>query len=50
MVGFGGFSSNKMLASKISVFGAMAPVAYLGNMKGALKILSGGTWIAKVSP
>ena len=48
MMGFGGFSTNKNLASKITIFQAMAPVSHLGHMKGALKILSGGTWIAKV--
>ena len=48
MIGFGGFGSNKVLASKISVFVALAPVTHLGHMKGMLKLLSGGTWIAKV--
>ena len=48
MVGFGGFSSNKNLASKITIFQALAPVSHLGHMKGMLKFLSGGTWLAKV--
>jgi len=31
------FSQNETLASHISIFSAMAPIAYLGNIKGVLK-------------
>ena len=50
MIGFGGFSSNKKLASKIRVFAALAPVTHLGHMYGLLKIIASGTWLAEVCP
>jgi len=47
MIGFGGFSSNKILASKIRVFAALAPVTHLGHMYGLLKIIASGSWLAE---
>ena len=40
MTGFIEFSQNKELAKKIKTFFALAPVAEVGNIKGALKFLS----------
>ena len=40
MTGFIEFSQNKELAKKIKTFFALAPVAKVGNIKGAIKFLS----------
>ena len=48
MIGFGGFGVDKVLASKISAFAALAPVTHLGHMKGMMKLLSHATWLGKV--
>jgi len=39
-IGFAGFSQNKVLASKIRTFFALAPVATVQHIKGAIKFLS----------
>lgn len=48
MIGFAGFSTIPSLARKIKLFIALAPVTHIFHIKGLLKVLSSGTWIAKV--
>lgn len=38
-IGFAGFGRNKTLSRQIDLFIALAPVARIGNAKGALKLL-----------
>ncbi|ESO98619.1 hypothetical protein LOTGIDRAFT_142579, partial [Lottia gigantea] len=40
LIGFGGFSQNKTLASKVKLFIALAPIARLGHIKGPLHLIS----------
>ena len=40
MIGFAEFGRNKELSSKIKKFIALAPVAAVGHIKGAIKVLS----------
>lgn len=40
MIGFAAFSINQELAKKVKTFSALAPVATVSHIKGALKIIS----------
>ena len=40
LMGFLGFSSSKELADKIKIFAAMAPVLYVGHIKGLVKFIA----------
>ena len=48
-IAFAEFSRNQTLASKIELFIALAPVAFIGNIEGALKYLSYFTGEIEVS-
>ena len=40
LMGFLGFSSNRELADKIKIFAAMAPVLYVGHIKGLVRFIA----------
>ena len=40
MIAFAGLSENKDLASKIKLFVALAPAAYLGHLKSPIRLLT----------
>lgn len=40
MIGFAGFSEDQELGKKVKTFSALAPVASVTHIKGALKVIS----------
>ena len=48
LMGFLGFSANKALAAKIKIFAAMAPVLYVGHIKGLIKFIAENYYDLKV--